>query len=238
MVSWFVVVGNQAALTSSVEQSTKERLVLTGERLFAIHGIDGVSLRQIGAESGMANNSVVQYHFGSKERLIDAILVNRLNNLTERRELLFARVRSETLRSVAEAQLLPIVELAERTDCYYLMFLEQLERRGAMSQAVERLTADHQASQRSYVTRVSRLLGHIPWQLRAARIDQASALCLHICAERQRARHFELAVAPFALHASQLLDGVEASLSALPSADTLHALKSSSGPFPSLAALP
>jgi AcrR family transcriptional regulator len=238
VVSWFVVVCNLPALTSSVEQSTKERLVLTGERLFAIHGVDGVSLRQIGAESGMANNSVVQYHFGSKEGLIDAILVNRLNNLAERRKLLFARVRSETLRSVAEAQLLPVVELAEQRDCYYLMFLEQLVRLGAMSQVVKRLTADHHASQRSYVTRVSRLLGHIPPQLRAARINQASALCLHTCAERQRALHFELAVAPFALHASQLLDGVEASLSALPSADTLHALKSSSGPFPFLAALP
>ena len=49
------------------------RLVLAAERLFALHGIDGVSLRQIASEAGSANNSAVHYHFGSKEGLIGAI---------------------------------------------------------------------------------------------------------------------------------------------------------------------
>ena len=212
--------------------------MITAERLFAVHGVEGVSLRQIGVDSGMANNSVVQYHFGSKEGLIAAILVRRLNDLTERRRMLFARVGTESIRPVAEAQLLPLMELADREDCYYLMFLEQLERHNAIDDAMERLASTHKRSQDSYVERMARLLRHIPPQLRTARVNQASALCLHTGADRQRARHFGLAVAPFALHVSQLLDGVEAFLSAKPSADTLHALKTSSGANPSVRALP
>jgi AcrR family transcriptional regulator len=219
-----------------VEPSTKERLVLTAERLFALHGVDGVSLRHIGAESAMGNNSVVQYHFGSKEGLIDAILVSRLKDLTERRRVLFAQVSSDTIRSIAEAQLLPVMELAERKDCHYLMFLEQLQRHGTIRHALERLT--DKWSQDPYVTRLSRVLSHVPPRLRTTRVNQASAICLHTCADRQRARHFGSQVVPYVLHVNQLLDGIEAFLSAPPSRHTLHALKNSTGYLPSLRALP
>ena len=119
-------------------------MVLTAERLFAVHGVNGVSLRQISAEAGMANHSVVQYHFGTKDGLIDAILVNRLTYLAQRRDLLFARIRTDHIRSVAEAQLLPVMELTEQSDCYYLIFLEQLHQRGRLERPFERLPARYQ----------------------------------------------------------------------------------------------
>jgi AcrR family transcriptional regulator len=226
------------APAGSFGPSTKELLVLTAERLFAVHGVDGVSLRQIGAEAGMANHSAVQYHFGSKNRLVDAILVNRLTYLAQRRELLFALIRNDHLRSVTEAQLLPVMELAEQPDCYYPMFLEQLQQRGHLVHPFERLSPHHQALQRSYVKRMNPLLRHIPPRLRVIRINQASAHCLHACADRQRSLHSGAAVTSFALHVSQLLDGVEAFLSAPPSANTLEALKASPGRFMSMSALP
>ena len=70
--------------------SAKEQIVLVAERLFAERGIDGVSLRQIGAAAGNGNNSAVQYHFGSKDNLIQAIFEYRLDNLHERRRVLAA----------------------------------------------------------------------------------------------------------------------------------------------------
>ncbi len=91
---------------------------------------------------------------------------------------------------------------------------------------------------RAYVKRMNPLLGHVPAQLRLLRIDQASALCLHSCADRQRSLHAGEAVTSFDLHVSQVLDGVEAFLSAPPSEDTLEALKSSPGRFLSMSALP
>jgi len=71
--------------------STKEALVIAAERLFARHGIDGVSIRQILQEAGVANNSAVQYHFESKAGLVRAIVDHRAPYLDERRRLLWAQ---------------------------------------------------------------------------------------------------------------------------------------------------
>jgi len=48
----------------------REVLLDTAERLLGEKGIEGASMRQIAAEAGQGNNSVVQYHFGSKTGLI------------------------------------------------------------------------------------------------------------------------------------------------------------------------
>ena len=85
-------VSNLRQLTLSVQRgvilsmtliapSTKEQIVLAAERLFAEHGIDGVSLRQIGVAAGNGNNSAVQYHFGTKDRLVQAVFEYRLPRL-------------------------------------------------------------------------------------------------------------------------------------------------------------
>ncbi len=206
---------------SAVALSTKQQLVRTAERLFAIHGIDGVSLRQIGAEAGMANNTVVQYHFGSKDRLVDAILLSRVDQLARQRMLLQARVSDDDLRAVIEAHLLPVMELAEEPDCFYLMFIEQLQRH---ANPFDRLSGKHQASQIDHLKRIGRLLPHVPKALRERRAYQATAICLHTCADRQRARCFGGELEPYALHVSQLLDGIVAFLAAIPSEETLAAL--------------
>src|SRR6476659_10180897 len=74
-------------------QSTKEQILLAGERLIADHGVDGVSMRQIGAAIGSGNNSAVLYHFGSKENLVEAIFEYRLPRLRARRAELIAERR-------------------------------------------------------------------------------------------------------------------------------------------------
>src|SRR3954453_7384357 len=108
--------------------ATALQLLLTAERLFAEHGLAGVSLRQIAVDAGSANNSAVAYHFGSKEGLIQAIFGYRLPQLLQRRELLKARLHPGDLRARLEAHLLPVLELAESREGSYLSFLEQLER--------------------------------------------------------------------------------------------------------------
>src|SRR5438477_552987 len=82
-------------------RSTKEKILLAAERLIAEHGVDGVSMRQIGAAVGSGNNSAVLYHFGSKEKLVQAIFEYRLPRLRERRAQLIAE------RQPANLPLLP-----------------------------------------------------------------------------------------------------------------------------------
>jgi AcrR family transcriptional regulator len=220
-----------------VALSAKQQLVLTAERLFAQHGLDGVALRQIGTEAGSANKSAVQYHFGSKEALIRAILVNRIETLTRRRQLLQARMDSTDLRSVIEAYQLPLIELAEDETCYYLPFLEQLLRYGPAN-PLDALPEANRESQHAYVDHVGTLIAHVPQPLRDDRIHQVSAMCVHACADRHRARLLGATTLPYGLHVSALLDGFVAFLTTPPSAETLEALQASVPERPFLRQLP
>ncbi|MEO0477702.1 MAG: CerR family C-terminal domain-containing protein [Planctomycetota bacterium] len=50
------------------EQDVKQQLIATAMRLFATHGRDGVSLRDIASEAGVTHGSI-RYHFGTKDKL-------------------------------------------------------------------------------------------------------------------------------------------------------------------------
>lgn len=57
--------------------STRERLIRAAERLFAVHGVHGAQLREVVRDAGQANPSAVQYHFGSREGLLEAVMAER-----------------------------------------------------------------------------------------------------------------------------------------------------------------
>ena len=61
-----------------MSSETQIRLIETAERLFAERGVNGVSLREIGAEAGQRNTGAVRYHLGSKEQLVSAVFEHRM----------------------------------------------------------------------------------------------------------------------------------------------------------------
>ena len=150
--------------------SGKVQLVLTAERLFAQHGINGVSLRQISVEAGNGNNSAVSYHFGSRDGLIQAIFEHRLIEMSDRRAELFSRARpagdGDELRSRLTSYLLPIIDQAERTGNYYLSFLEELRRTGSIAQYFDRLPVEYRVTTEQFYDQVDRLLLEIPAPIR------------------------------------------------------------------------
>lgn len=64
--------------------STKDRILGAAEALFAQHGFAGASLRQVTANAKV-NLAAVNYHFGSKDNLIEEVFRRRLDDLNERR---------------------------------------------------------------------------------------------------------------------------------------------------------
>ena len=70
---------------SSPSPTTRQRLLRSAERLFAEHGIDAVSMRSICAEADQRNNTALQYHFGDKQGLIEAILAERMSGIHAQR---------------------------------------------------------------------------------------------------------------------------------------------------------
>lgn len=75
------------------QPDTKERILDAAERLFAGEGFHNTSLRAITGAAG-ANLASVNYHFGSKEALMEAIVDRRLLPLNQ--------VRRERLECVRE----------------------------------------------------------------------------------------------------------------------------------------
>lgn len=69
--------------------STKERILDAAEALFALHGFAGTSLRQVTAQAEV-NIAAVNYHFGSKEALINEVFRRRMDRMSEDR---LARLR-------------------------------------------------------------------------------------------------------------------------------------------------
>jgi AcrR family transcriptional regulator len=206
-----------------IAPSTKEQIVLTAERLLAERGLDGVSLRQLGAAAGNGNNSAVQYHFGSKDRLIEAIFEYRLPRLHERRQMLIAERRPDDLRSWVECYVLPILEQGEQRDSHYLTFVAMLQHHGRRD-VFERLPDEYQASTRAFRERVGELLPHIPEPLRTHRITQAMTFSVRAASDRERARASGDVVLPFAVHVSDLFDGLVGFLSAPVSPGAMAAL--------------
>lgn len=65
-------------------EPTRSKLLAAGERLFARAGIDGTLTRQIVAEAGQANDSAVNYHFGSRTGLLSAIIDRHMAGIESR----------------------------------------------------------------------------------------------------------------------------------------------------------
>jgi AcrR family transcriptional regulator len=190
-----------------------------------VHGIDGVSLRQVAAEAGSANNSAVHYHFGSKDALIAAIFEHRLPQIVRERRLLATRDAPHDLRSRLEAHYLPVLTLAEATDNYYVSFVEQLQRaERASGRQLIPLPEDGQRSNEEFRADLDGLLGHIQQPLRIMRILDAQALCLHAAADREQTVARAGDIPPFELFVSSLLDGITGFLAAPASEATMRRL--------------
>jgi AcrR family transcriptional regulator len=90
--------------------TTAERLIAAAESLFATHGIDGVSLREINRAAGARNASALQYHFGDRDGLLRAVLAKHHHAVEARRHAMLDAYEAEgrdDLRALAGALVRP-----------------------------------------------------------------------------------------------------------------------------------
>jgi AcrR family transcriptional regulator len=77
--------GQSSAIEDSALAATPTQLLDAAERLFAEHGIDNVSIREIVRASGQGNLSAAHYHFGSREALVGALVERRIRVINKLR---------------------------------------------------------------------------------------------------------------------------------------------------------
>ena len=88
-----------------VVRSTRDRILVAAEALFAERGFEVVSLRDI-TGAAAANVAAVNYHFGSKEKLIDAVVTRHLIPVNEER-----LVRLNELENGHSGKALPVEDI-------------------------------------------------------------------------------------------------------------------------------
>lgn len=71
-------------MTATTHFSTKDRILGAAEELFAQFGFSGTSLRQVTSRADV-NIAAVNYHFGSKENLVNEVFRRRMDEMSARR---------------------------------------------------------------------------------------------------------------------------------------------------------
>lgn len=74
--------------------STKDRILHAAEALFAQQGFAATSLRQVTGRADV-NIAAVNYHFGSKENLVNEVFRRRMDAMSERRLAALAAAREQ-----------------------------------------------------------------------------------------------------------------------------------------------
>jgi AcrR family transcriptional regulator len=80
--------------------NTKDRILGAAEELFAQFGFAGTSLRQVTSRADV-NIAAVNYHFGSKENLVNEVFRRRMDDMSEQR---LARLREAQETSPGELE--------------------------------------------------------------------------------------------------------------------------------------
>jgi len=88
--------------------ATHDRILDVAEALFATHGIQGTSIRHITDRAGV-NVAAVNYHFGSKDKLVAAVIDRRFQDLEDERSIALDRLEE---RHLSEGRAPPLEELA------------------------------------------------------------------------------------------------------------------------------
>lgn len=100
---------------------TKIRILDSSEKLFGLKGFEGVSLRDITADAGV-NLAAINYHFQTKEALVDAVIARRIEPVNRRRiEMLEALSPEPTVDQILEAFLRPVLEMESKVPLGMLM---------------------------------------------------------------------------------------------------------------------
>ena len=89
---------------------TRSDLILAAEGLFAAHGIDGPSLRELTRAAGQRNTGSLQYHFGDRDGLLQAVLARHESDIDRRRDALLEHAELHNppnLTELSEALVLP-----------------------------------------------------------------------------------------------------------------------------------
>jgi len=152
------------AATSEDEEGTRERILRTGERLFAERGFNGVSVRELAA-AAQVNIASIGYHFDSKEGLLSEVYRRHCEPLIEERLRgleAAARLRGKArVAAIIEAFIRPALAQVEVEDGATFIRLRAVLS-GENSELLEKLVAENfDQSSTAFIDKLCECLPHL-----------------------------------------------------------------------------
>lgn len=148
-----------------------EQMIDAAERLVAERGLAALTVQAVQEAAGQRNKSAVQYHFGGRQGLVNALVAARMAPTNERRtSMLLALGPDPSTRELVEVLVLPLIESVRgRRPSYWARFLVQAI--GDPATGLAALAAvDDQALQVSQ-SRLEARLGHLSPAVRTLRVQ-------------------------------------------------------------------
>ena len=209
-----------------MRESGRDALIRAAERLFGERGITAVSLREVAAAAGQANNSAVRYHFGSRDGLVDAIFTYRMARIDERRRAMLASAGPDPgVRTLLQAFVFPLAESIGHEDgvSWYARFLRQVVFDPGFD--VFAPPRDEVArGLRSVIDDLMHHIAHLPEPIQARRMLQVAQLVVHALADQETQLAHGATAIPSSVLTADLVDCAAAVLEAPVSADTAREL--------------
>lgn len=163
-------------------RNTPMVLITTAEELFGRDGLEAVSLRQIAKAAGQRNPAVVQYHFGDKRGLLQAILEYRMPPSDQRShhllDLLEVQDRLGDVRGLLACALNPLLELMPEYR-NFVRFLSRAMVHGQMADLMATMVPSHATGSRRLVQCLLAALQDLPMSVRYTRIALTFDFLLH-----------------------------------------------------------
>ena len=169
------------------------RMVDVAERLVAEQGLRALTVQAVQEAAGQRNKSAVQYHFGGRQGLVEAVLATRMAPASERRTAMLLDLGPDvSTRDLVEVLIVPLVEsVLSRTPSYWARFLLQ-----AISDPTTGLVTIEAIDDRALRVTRSRLedcLEHLPPALRRLRVQAILGYaCVVLAAHEVGALHGDL----------------------------------------------
>tara|TARA_R110002110_G_scaffold165930_6_gene366287 strand:+ start:1871 stop:2554 length:684 start_codon:yes stop_codon:yes gene_type:complete len=215
--------------TARKRGDTRARLMAAAEQLFGERGLHSVTLKEINAAAGQRNESALHYHFGSKARLIDAILSHRVaaidKHRAERIDGLLKSGEDSDLHAILRATFEPLTQLLDTAQgVRFVRFAAQLLNDPDFDLPTIAIRSGYEGISRANAL-VAAVLGDLPPEVAIQRqrlMVEMALTSLAIWTRRDDAMTNDTARAFFV---SSLFDAMAGALTAPVSDKTLAALK-------------
>lgn len=180
-----MIIEKMPAIKPDSKQLTREKIILAGEHLIAVNGVNGVSLRQVNTEAGQKNKSAAHYHFGTREGLILAIYDYRMRKINSQRLALLA-AGCHNIEDWIRAWVIPqIEELETEGGSYYGRFMSQVS--SMPNEDLRQVwSSRHAEGMQQIISGLRNALPDLPEVVFSIRVGLAMTQYIHVLADRER----------------------------------------------------